>query len=109
MGSCQLVVLISAIHHHRFILILMCCFYITKPIKVHALFLSFICAQYELENARLRDANHSLSEALATVGRGSPPPAASVLEDEAVLESIESSFNKFHSFLDLLRDAGWVI
>ncbi|KAG7240027.1 hypothetical protein INR49_028030 [Caranx melampygus] len=62
--------------------------------------------EYELENARLRDANHSLSEALAAVGCGSAPPAASVLEDEAVLESIESSFTKFHAFLDLLRDAG---
>ena len=27
-------------------------------------------------------------------------------EDEALLESIEESFRKFHGFLDLLRDAG---
>ncbi|XP_071339389.1 centrosomal protein of 78 kDa isoform X2 [Trachinotus anak] len=62
--------------------------------------------EYELENARLRDANHSLSEALAAIGSGSAPPAVSALEDEAILESIESSFTKFHAFLDLLKDAG---
>ncbi|XP_035022810.1 centrosomal protein of 78 kDa [Hippoglossus stenolepis] len=62
--------------------------------------------EFELENARLRDANRSLSEVLSATGSRSAPPAVSVLEDEAVLESIESSFNKFHAFLDLLRDAG---
>uniref|UniRef100_A0A8D3CXA9 Centrosomal protein of 78 kDa n=1 Tax=Scophthalmus maximus TaxID=52904 RepID=A0A8D3CXA9_SCOMX len=61
---------------------------------------------YEFENARLRDAHHSLSEVLAVTGSGSAPSAAGVLEDEAVLESIESSFTKFHAFLDLLKDAG---
>ncbi|XP_011613800.1 centrosomal protein of 78 kDa isoform X1 [Takifugu rubripes] len=58
--------------------------------------------EYELENARLRNANFSLSKALAASG----PPAVSALDDEAVLESIEKSFRKFHAFLDLLRDAG---
>ncbi|XP_042276662.1 centrosomal protein of 78 kDa [Thunnus maccoyii] len=62
--------------------------------------------EYELENARLRDNNLSLSEALAATGSASAPPALSALEDEAVLESIESSFTKFHAFLDLLKDAG---
>ncbi|XP_019125294.2 centrosomal protein of 78 kDa isoform X3 [Larimichthys crocea] len=62
--------------------------------------------EYELENARLRNTNLSLSEALAATGSASAPPAISALEDEAVLESIESSFTKFHSFLDLLKDAG---
>ncbi|XP_019954552.2 centrosomal protein of 78 kDa [Paralichthys olivaceus] len=62
--------------------------------------------EYELENARLRDANRSLSEVLAATGSRSAPPAVSVLEDEAVLQSIEGSFSKFHAFLDLLRDAG---
>ncbi|XP_040897542.1 centrosomal protein of 78 kDa isoform X3 [Toxotes jaculatrix] len=62
--------------------------------------------EYELENARLRDANHSLSEALAASGLGSAPPGVSALEDDAVLQSIESSFSKFHAFLDLLKDAG---
>ncbi|XP_062272729.1 centrosomal protein of 78 kDa isoform X2 [Scomber scombrus] len=62
--------------------------------------------EYELENARLRDNNISLSEALAATGSASAPPAFSALEDEAVLESIESSFTKFHAFLDLLKDAG---
>ncbi|XP_068560181.1 LOW QUALITY PROTEIN: centrosomal protein of 78 kDa [Cebidichthys violaceus] len=60
----------------------------------------------ELENARLRDNNLSLTEALAATGSASAPPALSALEDEAVLESIESSFTKFHAFLDLLKDAG---
>ncbi|XP_073323299.1 centrosomal protein of 78 kDa [Pagrus major] len=60
----------------------------------------------ELENARLRDTNLSLSEALAGAGSTSAPPAISAFEDEAVLESIESSFTKFHAFLDLLKDAG---
>ncbi|MEQ2231238.1 hypothetical protein ILYODFUR_037422 [Ilyodon furcidens] len=64
--------------------------------------------EYELENARLRDANRSLSEALVATGSGSALRTLSALEDEAVLESIENSFNKFHAFLDLLKDAGWV-
>lgn len=55
--------------------------------------------QCEVENARLR-------EALAAAGSASAPPAFSALDDEAVLESIESSFTKFHAFLDLLKDAG---
>ncbi|XP_008292287.1 centrosomal protein of 78 kDa [Stegastes partitus] len=62
--------------------------------------------EYELENARLRDAKRSLSEALAATGSASAPPAFTALEDEAVLESIENSFTKFHAFLDLLKDAG---
>uniref|UniRef100_A0A8C2XCR2 Centrosomal protein 78 n=1 Tax=Cyclopterus lumpus TaxID=8103 RepID=A0A8C2XCR2_CYCLU len=72
------------------------------------LILSFcvVSVQHELENARLRDTNLSLSEALAATGSASAPPALGALEDEAVLESIESSFTKFHAFLDLLKDAG---
>ncbi|KAM9361111.1 centrosomal protein of 78 kDa [Symphorus nematophorus] len=63
--------------------------------------------EFELENARLRDTNLSLSEALAATGSASaPPPAIGALEDDAVLESIENSFTKFHAFLDLLKDAG---
>ncbi|XP_017267634.1 centrosomal protein of 78 kDa [Kryptolebias marmoratus] len=62
--------------------------------------------EYELENSRLHDANRSLSEALSVVGSAAAPPAFSALEDEAVLESIENSFTKFHAFLDLLKDAG---
>ncbi|XP_049620060.1 centrosomal protein of 78 kDa isoform X2 [Syngnathus scovelli] len=58
--------------------------------------------KFELENARLRDNNISLSKALATVGS----PDRSALEDEDVLESIERSFAKFHAFLDLVNDAG---
>lgn len=76
----------------------------------HLFFLPFfISLQYELENARLRDTNLSLSEALASVGSASAPPAISAFEDDAVLESIESSFTKFHAFLDLLKDAGCVL
>ncbi|KAL0979685.1 hypothetical protein UPYG_G00188230 [Umbra pygmaea] len=58
--------------------------------------------EYELENAQLRRVNFSLSEALQDQSRGS----CSVLEDDAVLDSIENSFSKFHAFLDLLKDAG---
>ena len=29
-----------------------------------------------------------------------------LLEDDTVLESIETTFRQFHSFLDMLRDAG---
>ncbi|XP_020324562.1 centrosomal protein of 78 kDa isoform X2 [Oncorhynchus kisutch] len=58
--------------------------------------------EYELENARLRNINFSLSEALHAPATG----PSSVLEDDAVLDSIESSFGKFHAFLDLLKDAG---
>lgn len=45
---------------------------------------------------------------LAATGSASAPPANGALEDDAVLESIERSFTKFHAFLDLLRDAGCV-
>lgn len=71
--------------------------------------LFLISIQYELENARLRNNNLSLSEALAAAGSVSAPPPFSTLEDDEVLESIESSFTKFHAFLDLLKDAGWVV
>lgn len=60
--------------------------------------------EFELENARLRSANATISEALAN--SASAPAAFSALEDEAVLDSIENSFKKFHAFLDLLKDAG---
>uniref|UniRef100_A0A3Q0R9P7 Centrosomal protein 78 n=1 Tax=Amphilophus citrinellus TaxID=61819 RepID=A0A3Q0R9P7_AMPCI len=77
-----------------------------SPISSCPLFLFLNSVQYELENARLRDANQSLSEALAATGSALAPPASSALEDEAILESIETSFTKFHAFLDLLKDAG---
>uniref|UniRef100_A0A3B3V3X9 Centrosomal protein 78 n=1 Tax=Poecilia latipinna TaxID=48699 RepID=A0A3B3V3X9_9TELE len=67
---------------------------------------SFISSQCELEKGYLRDANRSLSEALGAPGSGSALRTFSSLEDESVLESIENSFNKFHAFLDLLKDAG---
>uniref|UniRef100_A0A3P9K3X4 Centrosomal protein 78 n=1 Tax=Oryzias latipes TaxID=8090 RepID=A0A3P9K3X4_ORYLA len=62
--------------------------------------------EFELESARLRDANRSLTEALTAARSASAPSAFSALEDEAVLQSIENSFTKFHAFLDLLKDAG---
>lgn len=64
--------------------------------------------QYELENGRLRSANAALSEALAATSSASAPPTNGTFEDDAVLDSIERSFSKFHAFLDLLRDAGCV-
>ena len=32
--------------------------------------------------------------------------ANSVLDDDAILDSIETTFTKFHSFLDLLKEVG---
>ncbi|KAM4706975.1 centrosomal protein of 78 kDa-like [Discoglossus pictus] len=57
--------------------------------------------ELELENARLRQINMTLSESLHT-----RTVTSAILEDEGVLDSIEKSFNKFHAFLDLLKDAG---
>ncbi|XP_020667340.3 centrosomal protein of 78 kDa isoform X2 [Pogona vitticeps] len=57
--------------------------------------------ELEMENARLRNLNSSLSEVLHAQS-----VASTILEDERVLGSIESSFQKFHAFLDLLKDAG---
>ncbi|XP_068092836.1 centrosomal protein of 78 kDa isoform X2 [Hyperolius riggenbachi] len=57
--------------------------------------------ELEIENARLRQINHTLSEALE-----SRTVTSVLLEDEGVLDSIEKSFSKFHAFLDLLKDAG---
>ncbi|XP_060055518.1 centrosomal protein of 78 kDa isoform X2 [Erinaceus europaeus] len=58
-------------------------------------------SELEHENAKLRNINFSLSEALHAQSLTSM-----VLDDEGVLGSIESSFQKFHAFLDLLKDAG---
>ncbi|XP_031458244.1 centrosomal protein of 78 kDa isoform X1 [Phasianus colchicus] len=57
--------------------------------------------ELEVENARLRNLNTSLSEALRAQS-----VTNMILEDEGVLGSIENSFQKFHAFLDLLKDAG---
>ncbi|KAG5281210.1 hypothetical protein AALO_G00068650 [Alosa alosa] len=55
--------------------------------------------ELELENARLRNMNSSLSEVVEN-------PANSALLDDTVLDSIESSFSKFNAFLNLLSEAG---
>ncbi|NXB05427.1 CEP78 protein, partial [Cnemophilus loriae] len=57
--------------------------------------------ELEIENARLRNLNISLSEILHAQS-----VTSMILEDESVLGSIENSFQKFHAFLDLLKDAG---
>ncbi|KAM9139036.1 centrosomal protein of 78 kDa isoform 1-T7 [Pangshura tecta] len=57
--------------------------------------------ELEVENARLRNLNFSLSEVLHAQS-----VTNMILEDEGVLGSIETSFKKFHAFLDLLKDAG---
>ncbi|XP_070598813.1 centrosomal protein of 78 kDa [Erythrolamprus reginae] len=57
--------------------------------------------EVELENTQLRNINCSLSEAVHAQS-----VASTILEDEGVLKSIENSFQKFHAFLDLLKDAG---
>ncbi|NXJ63311.1 CEP78 protein, partial [Rostratula benghalensis] len=57
--------------------------------------------ELEMENARLRNLNISLSDALHAQS-----VTNMILEDEGVLGSIERSFQKFHAFLDLLKDAG---
>ncbi|XP_071456647.1 centrosomal protein of 78 kDa isoform X2 [Marmota flaviventris] len=58
-------------------------------------------SELEHENAQLRNINLTLSEALH-----SQSVASMILDDEGVLGSIENSFQKFHAFLDLLKDAG---
>uniref|UniRef100_A0A8C0CGU6 Centrosomal protein of 78 kDa n=1 Tax=Balaenoptera musculus TaxID=9771 RepID=A0A8C0CGU6_BALMU len=57
--------------------------------------------QLEHENAQLRNIKFSLSEALHAHSLTSM-----ILDDEGVLGSTENSFQKFHAFLDLLKDAG---
>ncbi|NWT00096.1 CEP78 protein, partial [Mionectes macconnelli] len=57
--------------------------------------------ELEAENARLRNLSMSLSEVLHAQS-----VTSTILEDEGVLGSIENSFQKFHAFLDLLKDAG---
>ncbi|XP_077993782.1 centrosomal protein of 78 kDa-like [Glandiceps talaboti] len=64
--------------------------------------------ELEVENSRLK---HQL-QLMEARGPSSPfrtkPIGMDIpdFEDESVLDSIEASFNKFHAFLDLLRDAG---
>uniref|UniRef100_A0A8C6Y6W8 Centrosomal protein of 78 kDa n=1 Tax=Naja naja TaxID=35670 RepID=A0A8C6Y6W8_NAJNA len=57
--------------------------------------------ELELENTQLRNLNCSLSEVVHAQS-----VASTILEDEGLLGSIENSFQKFHAFLDLLKDAG---
>ncbi|XP_075787854.1 centrosomal protein of 78 kDa [Pelodiscus sinensis] len=57
--------------------------------------------ELEVENGRLRNLNVSLSEVLHAQS-----VTNMILEDEGILGSIETSFRKFHAFLDLLKDAG---
>ncbi|XP_075597009.1 centrosomal protein of 78 kDa [Balearica regulorum gibbericeps] len=57
--------------------------------------------ELEIENARLTNLNISLSEFLHAQS-----VTNMILEDEGILGSIENSFQKFHAFLDLLKDAG---
>ncbi|XP_029860611.1 centrosomal protein of 78 kDa isoform X2 [Aquila chrysaetos chrysaetos] len=57
--------------------------------------------ELEVENGRLRNLNTSLSDVLHAQS-----VTNMILEDEGVLGSIENSFQKFHAFLDLLKDAG---
>ncbi|NXL66078.1 CEP78 protein, partial [Chordeiles acutipennis] len=57
--------------------------------------------ELEIENARLRNLNTSLSEVLHAQS-----VTNMILEDEGVLGSIQNSFQKFYAFLDLLKDAG---
>lgn len=52
---------------------------------------------FQVDNERLK---RELVEERAVNGM------QSVLDDESLLESIETSFNKFHSFLDLLKQLG---
>ncbi|KAL6067162.1 hypothetical protein STEG23_015988 [Scotinomys teguina] len=58
-------------------------------------------SELEHENAKLRNINFSLSEALHAQSLTNM-----ILDDEGILGSIENSFQKFHAFLDLLKDAG---
>nr|XP_060149256.1 LOW QUALITY PROTEIN: centrosomal protein of 78 kDa-like [Globicephala melas] len=58
-------------------------------------------SELEHENAHLRNMNFSSSEALHAHSLTSM-----ILDDAGVLGSIENSFQKFHAFLDLLKDAG---
>ena len=48
-----------------------------------------------LENSKLQQSVEELEER-----------ANSVLDDDAILDSIETTFTKFHSFLDLLKEVG---
>ncbi|NXG83319.1 CEP78 protein, partial [Stercorarius parasiticus] len=57
--------------------------------------------ELEIENARLKNLNISLSDVIHAQS-----VTNMILEDEGVLGSIENSFQKFHAFLDLLKDAG---
>uniref|UniRef100_A0A1I8FTH2 Response regulatory domain-containing protein n=1 Tax=Macrostomum lignano TaxID=282301 RepID=A0A1I8FTH2_9PLAT len=66
------------------------------------------CRQRADEEARRLRAENSalkrqLEQRIREAGRGG---GASLLQDEELLESIETSFRRFHKFLDILRDAG---
>ena len=67
--------------------------------------------ELEVDNSRLKHQVHLL-EARSPESPLRRQPIGdnglSDLDDESVLDSIEESFQKFHGFLDLLREAGLV-
>ncbi|NWU99270.1 CEP78 protein, partial [Upupa epops] len=56
--------------------------------------------ELEIENARLKNLNNSLSDTLHAQS------VTNIILEDGVLGSIENSFQKFYAFLDLLKDAG---
>ena len=56
--------------------------------------------QLMIENRHLSDEVTQLKKAGASTNR------TSILEDEQFLQNIETSFKQFHSFIDMLREAG---
>ena len=69
--------------------------------------------ELEVANSRLRHQVQLLEARSPTsplrAARGGPLTGVEQLEDETILDSIEESFAKFHGFLDLLREAGYVV
>ncbi|XP_076438953.1 centrosomal protein of 78 kDa-like isoform X2 [Babylonia areolata] len=59
--------------------------------------------QLMMENRRLED---DLRIAKLRSASGQHAHEASMIHDDSVLDSIESSFKQFHAFLDMLREAG---
>ncbi|XP_006822082.1 centrosomal protein of 78 kDa-like [Saccoglossus kowalevskii] len=66
--------------------------------------------ELEVENSRLKHQIHLMEARGPSSPFRSKPTKSGIgaddFEDDTVLDSIEASFNKFHAFLDLLRDAG---
>jgi len=79
---------------HLLLLVLVSLFCVLQFCVVDVQYIIVLSLQLAMENHRLRQELNDVK------------CQRSLLDDDRVLDSIEQSFQQFHAFLDMLRDAG---